>query len=78
VLLYPFLKGPICYLGSFKDSSWHGQGTLRLTNSITFIGTFSMARIIGQGTLHFKNGESLEGFWQWIDIPNHYKGTYLG
>ena len=76
--MYPFAPGPIGYVGSFKEKSWNGRGTLRFTNGITFMGTFDSTRIRGDGTLSFKDGKKVEGDWEWVDIVNHYKGGYNG
>jgi len=69
------------YVGEWKDSKMHGQGTYTLTNGDNggkYVGEWKDHKMHGQGTYTFSNGEFKGDKYvgEWKDDIFHGQGTY--
>lgn len=67
---YIYKDGGAKYIGQFKNSEPHGQGTVYYANGERYVGAWENGSFNGKGTLFMKDGNEAMGYWS--------EGEYLG
>ncbi len=67
---YIYKDGGAKYIGQFKKSEPHGQGTVYYANGERYVGAWENGSFNGKGTLFMKDGNEAIGYWS--------EGEYLG
>jgi hypothetical protein len=67
---YIYKDGGAKYIGQFKNSEPHGQGTVYYSNGERYVGAWENGSFNGKGTLFMKDGNEAIGYWS--------EGEYLG
>ena len=52
------------YKGEFKESKWHGKGTLTFPDGATYEGEWLNNKMNGQGTFTWTDGKVKKGIWK--------------
>ena len=52
------------YVGEFKESKWHGSGTLTFPDGATYVGEWKDDNMHGNGTFTWANGDQYFGEFQ--------------
>ena len=60
---YRHIRNSTKYVGQFKDSFPHGQGTMTRANGDKYVGQFDHDSSLTQGTYTFHNGDNYAGYF---------------